>query len=63
MEQPVAIEGEYAEESALGAAFTVGLQSAAVGLFVSAAQNSLQSHNKGAMGVFTRTGGTIGLFG
>jgi hypothetical protein len=63
MEQPVAIEGEYQEESALGAGFTVGLQSAAVGLFVSAVQNSLHSHNKGAMGVFTRTGGTIGLFG
>lgn len=40
----------------------VGLQSALVGTFVSAIQNSLHKHNEGAKGVFTRTGGTIGLF-
>merc|ERR1711939_366509 len=29
---------------------------AGIGLFVSAIKNSLESHNKGAMGIFTRTG-------
>lgn len=33
-----------------------------MGTFVSAIQNSLHKHNEGARGVFTRTGGTIGLF-
>ncbi|RXW13713.1 hypothetical protein EST38_g12135 [Candolleomyces aberdarensis] len=43
-------------------ASTVGLQSAGVGLFVSTLQNALGNHSKGAMGVVTRTGGTIGFF-
>ena len=30
---------------------------------MSAVQNALSSHNHGAFGVFTRTGGTIGFFG
>jgi len=42
--------------------FKVGTQSALVGTLVSAIQNSLHTHNEGAKGVFTRTGGTIGLF-
>lgn len=42
--------------------FRVGLQSGFVGLIVSSIQNSLSRHDKGAMGVFTRTGGTISLF-
>ena len=33
-----------------------------VGLLVSTVRNALEQHNKGAMGVITRTGGTIGLF-
>jgi hypothetical protein len=41
----------------------VGLQSAMVGLVVSATQNALGNHNRGATGIFTRTGGTIGIFG
>jgi len=45
---------------ALGA--QMGLYAAGVGLFVSAIQNALASHNKGALGVLTRTGGTIGFF-
>lgn len=42
--------------------FRVGLQSGFVGLIVSSIQNTLARHDKGAMGIFTRTGGTIGLF-
>ncbi|TXT07248.1 hypothetical protein VHUM_03418 [Vanrija humicola] len=40
----------------------VTLQSAGVGLLVSAVQNALDKHDRGAMGVVTRTGGTIGFF-
>ena len=41
----------------------VGGQAAIFGLVVSTLQNALGKHNYGAMGVFTRTGGTIGFFG
>jgi len=41
---------------------TVGVQAGIVGAFVSTVQNALGSHSKGAAGVFTRTGGTIGFF-
>ena len=41
----------------------VGIQAAGVGALVSAIQNALGSHNYGAAGVLTRTGGTIGFFG
>ncbi|TFK41222.1 hypothetical protein BDQ12DRAFT_733532 [Crucibulum laeve] len=40
----------------------IGLQAGAVGLFISTLQNALGHHNAGAMGVLTRTGGTIGFF-
>lgn len=43
--------------------YKVGGQAALVGLFVSTLQNALGKHNYGAMGVVTRTGGTIGFFG
>lgn len=44
-------------------AAAVGIQASAVGLVVSTLQNALGNHSYGAMGVVTRTGGTIGLFG
>ena len=44
-------------------AATVGAQAGVVGAVVSAIQNALGTHNKGALGVFTRSGGTIGFFG
>lgn len=53
----------YHPVSPLSPAFNVGLTGAGVGLFVSAIKNSLESHNKGAMGVFSRTGWIIGYFG
>ncbi|KAJ1918953.1 hypothetical protein H4219_002309 [Mycoemilia scoparia] len=40
------------------AKYTLG--GAGIGLVLSAAMNSFQSHNHGAMGIFTRTGSTIG---
>jgi len=44
-------------------AVLIGLQGAGVGVLVASVQNALQHHNRGAMGVLTRSGGTIGLFG
>lgn len=44
-------------------ASAVGIQAAGVGALVSAVQNALSSHNYGAAGFLTRTGGTIGFFG
>lgn len=53
----------YEPRPVLKDAMISGLQGGAVGLLVSSIQNSLGKHNKGAFGVITRTGGTIGLFG
>lgn len=52
----------YEQKSSLQNAAFVGLQSAGVGVLVSAVQNALDSHNRGAAGILTRTGGTIGFF-
>jgi hypothetical protein len=52
----------YEPKSALDHATRVGLQAGAVGLLLSSIQNALGSHSHGAMGVLTRTGGTIGFF-
>ena len=41
--------------------FKTAAGGAAVGLLVSAVQNSLQKHKAGAMGIFSRTGGTIAV--
>ncbi|TRM60201.1 hypothetical protein BD626DRAFT_505780 [Schizophyllum amplum] len=38
------------------------LQGAAIGTLMSGIQNALQHHSHGAMGIFTRTGSTIGFF-
>jgi len=43
-------------------ATTIGLQTGIVGAFVSAVQNALGSHSRGAAGFLTRSGGTIGTF-
>ena len=46
---------------------TLGLdaagRSATVGLVVAAVQNTLGKHNHGAMGIVTRSGGVIAMFG
>jgi len=56
-------EHAYHPKQSLSNAAIVGLQAGGVGVFVSAVQNALGQHGKGAMGIFTRTGGTIGFFG
>lgn len=52
----------FEPRSSLQNAAFVGLQSAGVGTLVSAVQNALDHHNRGAAGILTRTGGTIGFF-
>lgn len=52
----------FSERSPLNDGVTSAVVSAGAGLLVSAVQNSLQTHNKGALGVFTRTGSTIAVF-
>lgn len=52
----------FSERPAFNLGMSAAAQSAGVGLLVSAVQNSMQKHDKGALGVFTRTGSTIALF-
>lgn len=53
---------EFQVRQPVNEAFNAAAASAAVGLLVSAVQNSLQKHKAGAMGIFSRTGGTIAIF-
>lgn len=53
----------YTQTDVFAPAFSAGVTSGGVGLFISAVKNSLESHNKGALGVFTRTGWIAGYFG
>ncbi|KAN0065744.1 hypothetical protein ACQY0O_000874 [Thecaphora frezii] len=52
----------FSERAPVADAMTSAGASAGAGLLVSAVQNSMQNHNKGAFGVFTRTGSTIAIF-
>ena len=48
----------FTPKEPLASAYRMALQGGGVGLVASAIQNSLAKHERGAMGVFTRTGGT-----
>jgi len=52
----------YEPKPTLKQTFRVTLQAGTVGLVLSTVQNALGKHRHGAMGVVTRTGGTIGFF-
>jgi hypothetical protein len=52
----------YIDRAALNDGMNGAGISAFGGLLVSSVQNSTQKHNRGAMGIFTRTGSTIALF-
>lgn len=52
----------FSSKSAFSNGMNAAATSAAAGVLVSAVQNSVQRHDKGALGVFTRTGSTIALF-
>ena len=61
---PQAPETEaYEEKPTIKYTTTVALQTGLFGVLASAVQNALGAHNRGAMGVLTRSGGTIGFFG
>jgi hypothetical protein len=53
----------YQRKPALRNASITGLQTGAAGCLVSAIQNALGQHAQGALGVLTRSGATIGMFG
>ena len=53
----------YKPKNALSDLVSVGVIMGATGLTLSGVQNALTRQNIGAWGVFTRTGGTIVLFG
>jgi hypothetical protein len=52
----------YEPKPTLKQTFRVTLQAGTVGFVLSTVQNALGKHARGAMGVVTRTGGTIGFF-
>lgn len=54
---------QYQPKDAIGATVKATMITTGAGLFVSTVQNTLKRQNVGAMGVFTRTGGTIAVFG
>lgn len=60
---PQTLEDAFESKPALRNAATIGFQAGIVGAFVSAVQNALGSHSRGAAGFLTRSGGTIGTFG
>ena len=53
----------YRPQDALGMALQALMITGGAGLLVSGVQNTLQKQNIGALGVFTRSGGTIATFG
>ncbi len=53
----------YQPKDAVGAAVRSTMILGGAGLFLSAVQNTLTRQNVTGWGVFTRTGGTIGMFG
>lgn len=56
-------EHHYHPQDALSAATKATTLTGGVGLFASAVQNTLTKQNVGPMGVFIKSGGTIGIFG
>lgn len=56
-------EQNYHPQDALAAAMKATTLTGGVGLFASAVQNTLTKQNVGPMGVFVKSGSTIGIFG
>jgi len=53
----------YEPRDALGAATRAATMTGGAGLLLAAVQNTIAKENIGAIGVFSRFGSTIGLFG
>lgn len=58
--EPTDVEQFHAHDTVRETMTSAGV-SAAGGVFFSAMQNAMSEHKRGALGVFTRTGGTIAL--
>lgn len=56
-------EHSYHAQDAVSAALKATSLTGGVGLFAAAVQNTLTKQNVGPMGVFIKSGGTIGIFG
>lgn len=56
-------DNAYHPQDAIGSSIKATLITTGAGAFVSTVQNTLTKQNVGALGVFTRTGGTIAVFG
>ncbi|KAF1352079.1 hypothetical protein BDV97DRAFT_367877 [Delphinella strobiligena] len=56
-------ERPYQPKDAIGSTIKATMITTGAGAFVSAIQNTLTKQNVGGMAVFTRTGGTIAVFG
>ncbi|KAK6540304.1 hypothetical protein TWF694_009111 [Orbilia ellipsospora] len=55
-------DGPYHPKNAIGSTMNAVLLTGGAGLVVSGVQNTLAKENRGFLGLFTRTGSTIGLF-
>jgi hypothetical protein len=56
-------EAPYHPQNAVGAAINSTLAAGGAGLLMASVQNSLAKSNVGAMGVFSRSGSTVAIFG
>lgn len=56
-------EKQFHPKKALPGAISATLVAGGAGLTMSAVQNTLAKTNRGAFGVITRTGGTVGVWG
>lgn len=56
-------EEVFHPQDAIGQGMKTATYTAGAGLFFSAVQNSIAKHNVGTMGVLTRTGSSVALFG
>jgi len=56
-------ERPYQPKDAIGGTIKATMITTGAGAFVSAIQNTLTKQNVGAMAIFSRTGGTIAVFG
>lgn len=53
----------YHPKDAVSSTANTTIVTGSAGFFASAVQNTLQKQNVGPMGVFTKSGGTIAMFG
>jgi len=61
--QEILEAGVYIPKDAVSATIHATMVTTGAGAFVSTIQNTLTRQNVGAMGMFTKTGGTIAVFG